>query len=101
MKFVFFVDKHTKLFLLNAYLCICRVANNRPISIYNDENSGSRRQPENVKANVSGWHTLAIRADRNKENTSVPTIWSSYKVWLVLMIVHMTFLFIVTTPNVI
>ncbi|ONK79004.1 uncharacterized protein A4U43_C01F1880 [Asparagus officinalis] len=57
-----------------------RTAINKPLSIYNDENSASRRQPENQKSNGSSWHTLGSRADRNKENTSAPTVWSSYKV---------------------
>ncbi|ONK68460.1 uncharacterized protein A4U43_C05F11850, partial [Asparagus officinalis] len=37
-------------------------------------------QPENQKSNDSSWRTLGSRADRNKENTSAPTVWSSYKV---------------------
>ncbi|XP_020270309.1 mitotic spindle checkpoint protein BUBR1-like [Asparagus officinalis] len=57
-----------------------QTAINKPLSIYNDENAASRCQPENQKSNDSSWRTLGSRADRNKENTSAPTVWSSYKV---------------------
>lgn len=55
-----------------------RFSTNKPLSIYNDENSDSR--PVHLKGAESSWNTLGTRADRNKENTSVPTKWTTYKV---------------------
>ncbi|XP_042402208.1 mitotic spindle checkpoint protein BUBR1-like [Zingiber officinale] len=57
-----------------------KISNNRPLSVYQDENSNTNDQHSNMKKNEKSWNSLGSRLDRNKENTSMPTKWTSYKV---------------------
>nr|CAD1834999.1 unnamed protein product [Ananas comosus var. bracteatus] len=57
-----------------------RVDNNKALSIYNDENATTSQHHNNAKSNDRTWCTLGTQSDRNKENTSIPTKWTSYKV---------------------
>ncbi|KAF6137757.1 hypothetical protein GIB67_040465 [Kingdonia uniflora] len=40
----------------------------------------SSHQPEFGKAEVKSWNSLGTRADRNKENTAIPSKWTSTKI---------------------
>lgn len=57
-----------------------RVDTNRPLSIYSDTNTQGNSNSEVIRNNEKPWHTLATQIDRNKENTSAPSKWISYKV---------------------
>ncbi|XP_020109173.1 mitotic spindle checkpoint protein BUBR1 [Ananas comosus] len=57
-----------------------RVDNNKALSIYNDENAATSQHHNKAKSNDRTWCTLGTQSDRNKENTSIPTKWTSYKV---------------------
>ncbi|XP_008811842.1 mitotic spindle checkpoint protein BUBR1 [Phoenix dactylifera] len=57
-----------------------RLDSNRPLSIYNDANSGASHHCNNDERKENSWHILGTRSDRNKENTSVPAKWVSYKI---------------------
>ncbi|XP_039142253.1 mitotic spindle checkpoint protein BUBR1 isoform X2 [Dioscorea cayenensis subsp. rotundata] len=57
-----------------------RVDTNRPLSIYSDTNTQGNNNSEVIRNNEKPWHTLATQIDRNKENTSAPSKWISYKV---------------------
>lgn len=50
-----------------------------PLSIYK-EDSISLDQSDVPKRDLNLWHTLGPRAERNKENSAIPTKWTSYKV---------------------
>ncbi|KAK1288252.1 hypothetical protein QJS10_CPB19g00937 [Acorus calamus] len=53
---------------------------NAPLPIYNDGEPARRHQPETLGQDENSWHTLGSRLERNKENTSLPAKWTSYKV---------------------
>ncbi|CAL9081741.1 unnamed protein product [Musa acuminata var. zebrina] len=57
-----------------------RVDTNKHLSVYKDANSGTNDHLPNLKKNEMPWNTLGCRSDRNKENASIPTKWSSYKI---------------------
>lgn len=40
----------------------------------------SSHQPDKSKIDHCSWHTLGVKAERNKENNAVPAKWTSYKV---------------------
>ncbi|KAL6180771.1 hypothetical protein ACLB2K_047430 [Fragaria x ananassa] len=50
-----------------------------PLSIYK-EDSNSVDQSEVPKRELNSWHTLGPRAERNKENTAIPSTWTSFKI---------------------
>ncbi|XP_019057031.1 PREDICTED: mitotic spindle checkpoint protein BUBR1 isoform X2 [Tarenaya hassleriana] len=55
----------------------------KPLSIYNDNvaaDSTLGHQPDKSKAEVGSWLLLGGRAERNKENNSLPGKWTSFKV---------------------
>lgn len=66
---------HETLWLMLYWLFRGRV----PLSIYK-EDSNSVDQSEVPKRELNSWHTLGPRAERNKENTAIPSKWTSYKV---------------------
>ncbi|KAG1326812.1 mitotic spindle checkpoint protein BUBR1 [Cocos nucifera] len=66
--------------IIFIFLCFHRLDSNRPLSIYNDANSGASHHHNNVESKENSWDILGTRSDRNKENTSVPTKWVSYKI---------------------
>ncbi|KAF6174225.1 hypothetical protein GIB67_033757 [Kingdonia uniflora] len=52
-------------------------------SIYKDTNPSTiipSHQPEFGKAEVKSWNSLGTRAERNKENTAIPSKWTSTKI---------------------
>ncbi|GKU98211.1 hypothetical protein SLEP1_g11242 [Rubroshorea leprosula] len=51
-----------------------------PLSVYNDRNVDTIGQNSKLKTNFNPWQTLGTRAERNKENNSIPAKWTSYKV---------------------
>ncbi|XP_077210824.1 BUB1-related (BUB1: budding uninhibited by benzymidazol 1) [Tasmannia lanceolata] len=59
-----------------------RVDSNTPLSVYNDTNTRStkRLQQEPMNSNSRSWHTLGTQVERNKENTAIPTKWTSNKI---------------------
>ncbi|CAL9072609.1 unnamed protein product [Musa textilis] len=57
-----------------------RIDTNKHLSVYKDANSGTNDHHQNLKKNERPWNTLGSRSDRNKENASIPTKWSSYKI---------------------
>ncbi|MQM19676.1 hypothetical protein Taro_052684 [Colocasia esculenta] len=58
-----------------------RFDTNTHLAIYNDADSRSRHQLDAVKnGDLQSWHALGTRLDRNKENTSLPSKWTSYKI---------------------
>ncbi|XP_044509948.1 mitotic spindle checkpoint protein BUBR1 [Mangifera indica] len=40
----------------------------------------SSHQPDKSKIDHCSWHTLGVKAERNKENNAVPVKWTSYKI---------------------
>ncbi|XWS57032.1 hypothetical protein CRYUN_Cryun09bG0136800 [Craigia yunnanensis] len=52
-----------------------------PFSIYNDANMDVMRGHQSKsKTDLNSWHTLGGRAERNKENNTMPAKWTSYKI---------------------
>lgn len=51
-------------------------------SIFKDSShsSVSGHQPEMSKVDIKTWHSLGARAERNKENTALPSKWTSNKI---------------------
>lgn len=66
--------------LMRFSVLFCRINNNRPLSVYRDENSNTNDRHSNMNKNDKSWNSLGSRSDRNKENTSMPSRWTSYKV---------------------
>ncbi|XP_058073340.1 mitotic spindle checkpoint protein BUBR1 [Magnolia sinica] len=54
----------------------------RPLSVYKDESPqiATRNQPESMKGDARSWHTLGSRVERNKENSAIPSKWTSTKI---------------------
>lgn len=50
-----------------------------PLAIYKDS-SIVDHQPDTLKTDLNAWRTLGARAERNKENSAIPTKWTTYKV---------------------
>ncbi|GMY29004.1 mitotic spindle checkpoint protein BUBR1 [Fagus crenata] len=50
-----------------------------PLAIYKDS-SIVDHQPDTLKTDLNSWRTLGARAERNKENSAIPTKWTTYKV---------------------
>lgn len=50
-----------------------------PLAIYKDS-SIVDHQPDRLKTDLNSWRTLGARAERNKENSAIPTKWTTYKV---------------------
>ncbi|XVF24493.1 hypothetical protein REPUB_Repub13aG0132800 [Reevesia pubescens] len=51
-----------------------------PLSIYNDNVDVMRGHHSKPKTDSNSWHTLGVRAERNKENNAMPAKWTSYKI---------------------
>lgn len=53
-------------------------------SIFKDSSHSSifGHQPEMSKVDIKPWQSLGARAERNKENTAIPSKWTSNKVIL-------------------
>jgi len=62
----------------------CRIDANRPLSVYKEERPLPNQSLDGVrnKENSTSWRTLPTQADRNKENSMMPTKWTSHKVLL-------------------
>ncbi|XP_031270267.1 mitotic spindle checkpoint protein BUBR1 [Pistacia vera] len=52
------------------------------LHIFKDTNvdAMSSHQPDKSKIDHCAWHSLGVKAERNKENNAVPTKWTSYKI---------------------
>ncbi|XP_020578001.1 mitotic spindle checkpoint protein BUBR1 [Phalaenopsis equestris] len=57
-----------------------RIDNGKSILIYSDESTGASLSSVKSSANDPSWQSLGSRFSRNKENISLPTKWTSYKV---------------------
>ncbi|KAK4804973.1 hypothetical protein SAY86_004790 [Trapa natans] len=57
-------------------------ADRAPLAIYKDKNTdtGLDHQLEMPKKGLNTWQTLGGRADRNKENSALPSKWTSHKI---------------------
>ncbi|KAJ0240132.1 Mitotic spindle checkpoint protein BUBR1 [Hirschfeldia incana] len=51
-----------------------------PLSIYSDNTPGNHPEPEKSKPEYGSWLMLGGRAERNKENNSLPGKWKTFKV---------------------
>ncbi|XP_020526249.1 mitotic spindle checkpoint protein BUBR1 isoform X2 [Amborella trichopoda] len=65
-----------------------RVSSNAPLAVYNDAILGTQaRHPHSganqldaTKSQGHAWKTLGTQAERNKENSSLPSKWTSHKI---------------------
>ncbi|CAD6251544.1 unnamed protein product [Miscanthus lutarioriparius] len=59
-----------------------RIDANRPLSVYKEERPLPNQSLDGVrnKENSTSWRTLPTQADRNKENSMMPTKWTSHKI---------------------
>lgn len=59
-----------------------RLDRNIPLSVYNDTNgqATTRHQPVSLKGDTRSWLAIGTQKERNKENTTIPSKWSSNKI---------------------
>lgn len=65
---------------LTLFLVLLSRVQRAPLSVYNDRNVDTIGQQSKLKTDFNPWQTLGTRAERNKENNSIPAKWTSYKV---------------------
>ncbi|KAM7252802.1 hypothetical protein ACFE04_025420 [Oxalis oulophora] len=51
-----------------------------PFHIYKDTHVDIMPQPDKLRQDLNSWNTLGARAERNKENNSLPAKWTTFKV---------------------